>query len=151
LTRLFLLFTTVTALELFLLLQLGSIMGALETFLLIVFTGFVGASMTRREGLAVLRQIALGAQRGVPPTKQLAEGALIVAGGLLLVTPGVLTDLVGFSLVFPTTRQALAPILLRRLGSMVTVHGMRVDLGSSPESPERPGPATSSPFDHPAT
>lgn len=148
--RLFLLFTVVPALEVFLLLQVGSLMGALPTFLLIVVTGAVGAYLARHEGTAVLGQLRDDLQQGIPPASRVVEGALVVAGGLLLVTPGMLTDIVGFSLVLPATRTRIAPQLLAALSEYGREHSMRVDLGSNTRyrEPERT-PSPKPPFDHP--
>jgi UPF0716 protein FxsA len=115
--RLLLLFTVVPALELFLLLQLGAWLGAWQTFLLVVVTGTVGAWLAKREGLGVLRQLSVEIQQGIPPGERLAEGLLVFAGGLLLVTPGVITDLTGVLFIFPPTRRWLAPRLVRAVTS----------------------------------
>ena len=109
--QLFLLFTLLPALELWLLMQIGSVIGGAETILLIIVTGVIGASMAKREGLSVLMQIQQEAKRGSPPGDALIEGFLILIGGVLLVTPGVLTDFFGFSLIFPLTRRLLAPAI----------------------------------------
>lgn len=150
--RLFLLFTVVPAIELFLLLQLGAWMGPLPTLLLILTTGLLGASLARQEGLSVLFQLSQEAQRGLPPGDRLAEGALIVAGGLLLVTPGVLTDLTGFLLIFGPTRRRIAPALVRAVASRVTVQTMGMPGAPPPRydgPPSSPPPKGGSPFDHP--
>jgi UPF0716 protein FxsA len=160
LSRLFLLFTVVPALELYLLLRLGELFGPLHTLLLIVVTGFVGASLARQQGLSVLRQIAEGLERGVPPGEKLLEGALVLVGGVLLITPGVLTDLTGIVLLFPLTRRLLVPILLRRMALQAQLRGVRVDLGQpgpSAAGPDRTSPHHADPglrehrppFDHP--
>lgn len=155
--RLFLLFTVVPALELFLLLQIGSVLGPLATFLLIVVTGAVGATVARQQGVSVLTRLQAEVQQGQPPTTRLVEGALIVAGGLLLVTPGVVTDLVGFSLVLPPTRQRIAPWLVRRVGAGLAEGNWQVHVGAprtprarppEPESSEPPSDP-GSPFEHP--
>lgn len=125
--RLLLLFTIVPAVELFLLLQLGSWMGPTSTFLLILLTGLLGAWLAKREGLAVLRELSQELQRGIPPGARLMEGALVVVGGLLLITPGVLTDLTGFLLIFPATRRWLAPRALAALASRFDVRTLGPD------------------------
>lgn len=107
-----LLFVVMPPLEMFLLLQIGSLLGPLQTFLLILITGVVGGWLAKREGLQVLRQLSAELQRGLPPGSRLVEGALVLAGGILLITPGVLTDLAGMLLIFPPTRRWLAPRVL---------------------------------------
>lgn len=122
--RLLLLFTVVPAVELFLLLQLGAWMGPTATFLLILGTGLLGAWLAKREGLRVLRDLSGELQRGLPPGDRMMEGALVVVGGLLLITPGVLTDLTGFLLIFPATRRWLAPRALKALAARFDVRAV---------------------------
>lgn len=153
LSRLFLLFTIVPAVELYLLLRLGERMGAGPTLALILLTGVLGAAMARREGIAVLQQLTEGLERGVPPAATLVEGVLVLVGGLLLVTPGVLTDMTGLLLLFPPTRRLIAPALLRRLSALASTRGVNVQLGGLPPGagprPAPPAPEPRSPFDHP--
>lgn len=158
LVRLFLLFTIVPAIELYLLLWVGSHLGILATVALIITTGAVGSFMARREGLSLLHKLQTDAQRGIPPADRLIEGLLVLIGGVLLITPGVLTDVVGFSLIFPFTRQALAPVLRRAVMSRVTVQsiggGFQAGFGPMREGPnaQHPQPVSADadqPFDHP--
>ncbi len=161
LVRLLLLMTIVPAIELYLLMQLADIMGIVETILLILFTGSVGAALAKREGYGVIDQLRKDMQKGLPPADRLVEGLLVIVGGTLLITPGVLTDLAGFSLIFPVTRRWLAPRVKRWAASKVKVQsmGMGADLGGGfphptterqPEPefqrPDRPAPTG---FDHP--
>lgn len=147
--RLFLLFTIVPAVELYLLMQIGQLLGPLNTVLLIIITGAVGAALARREGFGVLQQIMADTQKGLPPADRLIEGVLVVVGGILLVTPGVLTDLSGFSLILPPTRRLLVGPVKAYFKKRITVMD-GVDIGSP-----RPGPAarkrseTRDSFDHP--
>ena len=98
----------IPAVELFLLLQLGAWMGPWQTFALVVVTGTVGAWLAKREGLGVLTSLRDELAQGLPPGSRLAEGALVLVGGILLITPGVLTDLTGFLFIAPPTRRAPA-------------------------------------------
>ena len=109
--RLFLLFTLVPALELWLLIRVGSMIGSLNTVLLILVTGAIGASLARSQGASVLKQINQSLKTMKSPGLKLIEGGLVLAGGLLLITPGICTDIVGFSMMIPPFRQALAPFL----------------------------------------
>ena len=126
--RLLLLFTLVPLIELYVLLRIGSRLGVAPTILLVVVTGVVGAQLARREGVRTLRQIQAQLQRGVVPTEGLVDGALILAAGLLLVTPGVLTDAVGFGLLFPLTRAALRQYVRRRLEAAVPAASSTVEV-----------------------
>lgn len=102
--RLFILFTLVPLLELYLLIKVGSHLGAEFTIVLIVLTGGVGALMARLQGFQVIVQIRERLRGGVLPADELLAGGLIVVGGLLLVTPGLLTDAVGLALLIPFVR-----------------------------------------------
>ncbi|OZM57954.1 membrane protein FxsA [Lottiidibacillus patelloidae] len=99
-----LLFIFVPALEIFLLIWSGQTIGAFNTFLLIIFTGFVGAWLAKREGAEVLRLTQMQLQRGEIPSHSLLDGICIFAGGLVLLTPGFITDALGFLLLFPYSR-----------------------------------------------
>ena len=134
--RLLLLFTLVPLVELYVLLRLGSRLGVAPTILLVIVTGVVGAQLARREGVRTLRQIQERLQRGVMPTEALIDGALIVAAGLLLVTPGVLTDAVGFGLLFPLTRVALRRYVRRRLEAAVPAASSTVEVEFTRRSDE---------------
>lgn len=138
--RLFLLFTIVPAIELFLLLQIGSLVGPTPTFVMLLLTGVIGAWLAKREGLAVLQTLGQELQRGLPPGERVMEGALVVIGGLLLVTPGVLTDLAGVLLIFPPTRRWLAPRALRWFLGNVQVGALQEDVPDADEGVRRRGP-----------
>ena len=105
--RMLFLFIFLPMVELYLLIMLGSRIGAMPTIGLIVLTGVIGASLARQQGLSVLAKIQREISSGKPPTTELVEGALIVVGGIVLLTPGILTDIFGFSLLIPPFRKAL--------------------------------------------
>jgi len=94
----------VPALEIWLFLELGRLIGGWETFLLIVLTGGVGAFLAKREARRVLAYARNEWSQGTIPTQAILDGICVFAGGLLLLTPGFLTDTVGFLLLFPGTR-----------------------------------------------
>lgn len=105
LLRLMLLFILMPLLELAILVFLGTIIGALYTVLIVVATGILGAVMARHQGLAALYRIRSSIESGIMPAAELFNGALILAGGLLLLTPGIITDIVGFAVLVPQTRR----------------------------------------------
>ncbi|MFQ5881434.1 MAG: FxsA family protein [Candidatus Methylomirabilales bacterium] len=102
--RLFLLFTLFPLLELYLLIQLGSRVGAETTIALIILTGGAGALLARIQGFRVVREIQGRLREGRLPADELLAGGLILVGGLLLVTPGLLTDAIGLALLIPIVR-----------------------------------------------
>jgi UPF0716 protein FxsA len=111
LSRMALLFVGIPLLELFILIQVGQLVGLWPTIGLVVFTGFAGAALARLEGLRTLWSIRGELARGRLPGDALMDGLAILVGGALLLTPGILTDLLGFSFLFPPTRR----FLLRRI------------------------------------
>jgi len=151
------LFIAIPTIELIILLFVGSYLGPLPTTVIIVVTGFTGAWLAKREGTGVLRQLSADLGKGIPPATRITEGVLVLAGGLFLLTPGILTDLAGFLFIVPWSRRQLAPILLRwvttRLGAVDTSGGSnwRVDVGMRHSSgpPEPQEPDDSGPFEHP--
>lgn len=107
LSRLVLLFVIVPLVELAILIYLGTLIGALYTILIVVATGFTGALLARNQGMATLSRIRDSVQRGFVPSDDLFQGGLILVGGLLLLTPGIITDLLGFALLIPQTRRII--------------------------------------------
>ncbi len=111
--QLFLLFTIVTMTELALLIQLGQIIGPLGTVAMVLITGALGASLARWQGMQTLWKLQNGLGRGEAPTDTLIDGAMILFAGAVLLTPGVLTDLLGFTLLIPQLRDLIKPGLKR--------------------------------------
>jgi len=109
-----LLFTVVPALELVLLIKIGAYIGALNTLTLIILTGVAGATLARWQGFAALRNIQNNLDKGIMPTEQMLDGVLILVGGLVLLTPGFITDLLGFLLLIPAAR-GLIKIWIKRI------------------------------------
>ena len=99
LLRLTLLFVLMPLGELAILVYLGTIIGALYTVLIVVLTGILGAILTRSQGLAILSRIRSNLQRGILPANELFDGVLILVGGLLLLTPGIITDKLNLILI----------------------------------------------------
>lgn len=122
-SRLLFLFIFIPIAELYLLIMLGARIGFLPTIGLIVFTGILGASLARQQGLSTLAKIQNELRNGRPPTDKLIEGAMIVVGGIVLVTPGILTDLFGFALMVPKFRKSIAENLKKSFGgNFSTIH-----------------------------
>ncbi|MCY3661892.1 MAG: FxsA family protein [bacterium] len=109
--------------EIFFIIRVARDLGIPETIGLLVAVSLVGAWLVRRSGLGVLRQIQERLARGEIPGKELVDGLLILVGGLLMLTPGFLTDAVGLLLLIPPTRLALRALLIRRYGKRLRVAG----------------------------
>ncbi len=106
--KLVLLFIVTPLIELAVLVYLGTLLGVLYTILIVIATGLIGAFLAKNQGLATFSRIGSSIERGVLPAEELFQGALILIGGLLLLTPGLITDLAGFAMLIPQTRNAVA-------------------------------------------
>ena len=113
--RLALLFVLVPLVELFILVQIGEVVGLLPTLALVLLTGAAGAALARREGLRVLWSFQSELAQGRLPQQQILDGLSVLVGGAFLVTPGVLTDLAGLALLFPPTRRVVQRRVRRAL------------------------------------
>ena len=113
-----LLFLLVPLAEIYLLIEVGSIVGAWATVGLVVLTAVVGAALMRAQGLATVFRARTSMAKGEVPALELLEGAVILVAGALLLTPGFLTDAAGFVCLIPSVRQRLilAAVDLRRVG-----------------------------------
>jgi UPF0716 protein FxsA len=112
--NLLLLFIVVPAVELALLVEVGSRIGTLATLAIIVATGVLGAALARQQGLRTVRAIQDELARGELPAGSLVDGVIILLAGALLITPGILTDAVGFLCLVPRLREAAKHMLQRR-------------------------------------
>ncbi len=104
---LFLLFTLMPLVELWLLFQLSGVFGFLPTVLIVLLTGIVGASLARWQGWQAISRIQNEMRQGLLPAKALGDGVLILVAGVLLITPGVITDVLGLSLLIPPLRAGI--------------------------------------------
>lgn len=105
---------TVPVVEIFLLVQAGGLIGVFPTVLLVIGTGVWGAYLFHTQGLATWMRLQSILARGELPTMELVEGPLVLVGGILLLTPGFLTDVVGLVCLMPRSRRWLAIYLLER-------------------------------------
>ena len=124
--RFFLLFTLVPLLELYILIKIGSYIGAFQTVALVVFTALFGVVIARIEGLRKLQQIKQSLSQGIVPAEEMVDGVLIFVAGILLIIPGVLTDLFALILLIPYTRTLFKRWLRRRFDRMVTTRNIRL-------------------------
>ena len=102
--KLLAIFIFVPLMEIYLLIEAGRLIGVAPTISLILLTGIAGAWLARSQGIDILRRIQQETAAGHMPAANLVDGALVLIGGLLLLTPGFFTDLLGFSFLVPQTR-----------------------------------------------
>ena len=115
LLKLFLAFTIIPIIEIYLLIEIGSMFGALTAVTLVILTGFLGAFLARMQGLQTLYRIQESLREGRMPSGELLDALLIVIAGLVLLTPGFLTDSAGFLLLIPATRNFIKYWLQRQI------------------------------------
>ena len=128
--KLLILFITVPLVELFLLGFISSRVGLIPTLLLVVVTGFWGAWLARSQGASILSRIQSEVKAGRTPAAELVDGLLVLVGGIVLLTPGLLTDILGFSLMIPAFRA----ILRKALRSRLEAHAARFKMKGSPSA-----------------
>lgn len=114
----FLVIFTVALLESMLLAKIGSTIGWGLTIALILLSTVVGSYMVRQQGFQTFQRLQLAMSRGENPGTDMLEGVLIMVGGLLLVTPGFISDSIGFLLLIPITRKALVALIARQLANL---------------------------------
>ncbi len=119
--RLFLLFSFLPLIELYILIRIGNVIGAVSTIVLVFVTGIVGAYLARREGLRTFQKIQTLVNRGEMPGEVMLDAVVILMAGLVLITPGILTDLMGLLLLIPASRRRfllwLRGVLERKVAS----------------------------------
>jgi len=115
LLKLFLAFTIIPIIEIYLLIEIGAMFGALTAVTLVILTGFLGAFLARMQGLQTLYRIQESLREGRMPSGELLDALLIVIAGLVLLTPGFLTDSAGFLLLIPSTRNSIKYWLRRQI------------------------------------
>ncbi|WNG34762.1 FxsA family protein [Archangium violaceum] len=135
---LFLAFTVVPFIELYLLLAIGREVGFWPTVGMVLLTGFVGALLAKGEGVRVVRRWQESLAQGRMPEEGILGGVLVLVGGVLLVAPGVLTDVVGLLLLFPPTRKVVAALVRRMLERRMAAGTLRVTTFQSGSFPGGP-------------
>lgn len=121
--KLLFLFILVPFIEVSLLIKLGSLIGFWPTLLIQVVTGILGAALARLQGLLVWGKIQAELQVGRIPAEDMLDGVLIFASGIVLMTPGLLTDLVGFALLLPITRNIFKRWLRKQFDARINPGG----------------------------
>jgi UPF0716 protein FxsA len=110
--KLLILFTVVPVVELYILVKVGKEIGTMNTVGLVIITGIAGASFAKSQGAQIIYKIRTALNQGQMPGTELMHGAMVLAGGIMLLTPGFLTDLVGLSMLIPFTRKFYADMTM---------------------------------------
>ncbi len=118
--KLLVIFIVVPVVELSLLIKVGSIIGTLNTVIIVLLTAAIGAYLVKLEGLGVMYRIQKNMMEGIFPAEELIDGVMILIAGVLLLTPGFITDTIGFLMVFPGSRKIIKRIARRYFDKRIT-------------------------------
>lgn len=122
----FLVFLMVPLIELYVLIEVGSVIGAVPTILLTIATAIIGAALMRSQGMMTLQKAQQSLAAGQVPQTEMVEGILIFVGGLFLLIPGLITDFIGFLFLIPPIRQRFAKSLILQRQHQFQRHGQNV-------------------------
>lgn len=134
--KLLLLFILVPVAELYLFLTLGEELGVKNTIAIIIITAILGTALTKSQGRRAMRKFQQATAEGRMPAKEALEGLMILLAGAVLITPGFLTDTVGFLLLVPPVRTAVAGFLGKRLKGKIQI----ITPGMPPQDPQEERP-----------
>ncbi len=124
--KLFFAFTVIPFLEIYLLIKVGSYLGAFNTVMIVVLTGFLGAYLARLQGLHTMMKVKESLNRGEMPAEALLDALLILLAGIVLLTPGFLTDMAGLMILIPKTRIVFKRWLRKRFEEWVNKNQMGI-------------------------
>jgi len=110
-----LIFIVVPVLEIYLLIQVGSIIGAPWTIFFVLFTAILGGAMLRSQGMSALARAQASMQQGALPAREMVDGLFLVVGGAFLLTPGFFTDAIGFACLIPPLRALMFHFIVKRM------------------------------------
>ena len=127
LLKLFLAFTLIPVVEIYILIKVGGHIGAFNTVVLVIATGFAGAYLARLQGMQTMFRVRTSLQQGVMPAEELLDALLIFTAGIVLLTPGFVTDAFGLLLLIPETRAVVKRFLKTRLDAWIQQHSVRID------------------------
>jgi len=104
---LFVLFIIIPVIEIFVLMQVGAVLGVWPTIAIVIFTAWLGAKYVRQQGISTLNSVQTKMAQGQMPSDEIVTGVLLLVAGMFLVTPGFVTDFLGLSLLIPAVRHAI--------------------------------------------
>ncbi len=132
-TLLLLLFVALPLAEIYVLVQVGSAIGGIATVALVVFSAVLGSLLVRHQGFRTLQEIRRSLDRGEAPAIPMLEGGVLVIGGILLLIPGFITDLIGALLLIAPLRRAMIVRFVSRIATPARPPG-----GGPPDAPAPP-------------
>lgn len=146
---LFILFIVVPIIEIMVLMNVGAILGAWPTIAIVIITAWLGAKNVKQQGIATLQSVQTKMAQGEMPSDEIVAGLLLLIAGVLLVTPGFVTDFFGLSLLVPQVRKALIQAVQQQLktASSRSNQGFGFHAQSFGQAPFEQKPFNQSPFD----
>jgi UPF0716 protein FxsA len=135
-----LLFVLVPIAELAIIIQVGQAVGVWWTIVILIADSILGSLLMRSQGRAVWQRFTAALQAGRPPAREVADGALVLLGGALLLTPGFISDVFGLLLLLPPTRAVIRRVVLKRFLTRMTVSMTGGPVGPGPGGTARPNP-----------
>ena len=124
LLKLILLFTIVPLVEFYILIKIGTIIGAGATILIVLVTGIMGGVFAQAQGLRVIQDLISDLGQGIFPAEPLWNGLFVLIGAVFLITPGLITDLLGFFCIIPFTREPLKKLAKMYIGKKLEQNGV---------------------------
>jgi UPF0716 protein FxsA len=140
------LFLVVPIVEIYLLLEVGGLIGAFPTISLVVLTAVIGAGLLRQQGLSTLARLQQNMGQGKIPAQEMIEGVLLAVGGALLMTPGFVTDTMGFLCLLPFSRKFIAKNIMKRSADKMKA-GVNAQTAGFSYSSYHSGDAQQTPYD----
>jgi len=134
---LFFIFAVVPIIEIYLLVSVGKVIGPWPTIGIVIAMGLLGATMIKSQGIRLLSQVQLATARGQMPTNALINGLMVFLGGLMLITPGFITDVLGLAMIFPPTQSILRIAVKAYLMRMMAKGAIHVVTYTSTPPPVR--------------
>ena len=125
----FLVFFSIPIVEMYLLIEVAERIEALPTILLVMLTAVLGVSLIRQQGLSTLTKGIRRLNQAEIPAAEIIEGVLLAVAGAFLITPGFLTDFIGFMIIIPMIRRITALMLLKRMAAQADFRTNDADLG----------------------
>ncbi|MBW2173818.1 MAG: FxsA family protein [Deltaproteobacteria bacterium] len=120
LIKLFLAFTLIPFCEIYLLIKIGNYLGAFNTILVVIITGFIGAYLARLQGIKTMMRVRESLNRGELPAEEMLDALLIFIAGIVLLTPGFITDVAGIGILIPNTRAWFKRWLRRKFDQWIS-------------------------------
>ena len=135
-----LLFIAIPLIELYFIIVVGGAIGAFWTVILVILTAVIGVSLLRIQGMSTLMRAQQNMSRGQIPAMEMMEGIALAVAGVLLITPGFITDFIGFLCIFPASRQAIIRFILARASVHTNFQGSHFQAGYSAHHQQKSGP-----------